>query len=71
MDKTKWRAIIYSSISFAFIHGVILVDKLVVTFLLGIIAGLYYVKERNLPVLLVSHVILDVITFGLSIFRFV
>jgi len=69
MNKSEWKAVVYSSVSFAFIHGVILVDKLIVTFLFGIIAGLYYVKERNLPVLIVSHVILDVIAFSLSVYR--
>lgn len=67
--KTEWRAIIYSSISFAFIHGFIIFDKLAVTFLFGLIAGAYYVRERNLPVLMATHVMLDVIAFGLSVFR--
>jgi len=69
MGKTEWKAIIYSSISFAFIHGFTIPDKLVVTFLFGLIAGAYYVRERNLPVLMVSHVLIDVIAFGLSMFR--
>jgi len=67
--KTERKAIIYSSVSFAFIHGFTIPDKLVVTFLFGLIAGAYYVKERNLPVLMVSHVLIDVIAFGLSMFR--
>jgi len=66
--KTKWRAIILSSISFAFIHGFLALDKLAVTFLFGIIAGAYYVSERNLLVLMGSHVVLDVIAFGLPFF---
>ena len=66
--KTKWRAIILSSISFAFIHGFLVLDKLAVTFLFGIIAGVYYVSERNLLVLMGSHVVLDVIAFGLPFF---
>jgi len=69
MGKTGWKAIIYSSISFAFIHGFTIPDKLAVTFLFGLIAGAYYVRERNLPVLIVSHVVLDVIAFSLSMFR--
>ena len=67
--KTEWKAIVYSSVSFAFIHGVIVIDKLAVTFLFGLIAGAYYVKERNLPVLMATHVIVDVIAFWLSLFR--
>jgi len=69
MGKTKWKTIIYSSVSFAFIHGIIIPDKLAVTFLFGLIAGAYYVRERNLLVLMVSHVVLDVIAFSLSMFR--
>lgn len=69
IGKTEWKAIIYSSISFAFIHGFTIPDKLAVTFLFGLIAGAYYVRERNLPVLIVSHVVLDVIAFSLSMFR--
>ena len=67
IGKTEWKAIIYSSISFAFIHGFTIPDKLAVTFLFGLIAGAYYVKERNLPVLTVTHVKVDMITFGLGI----
>lgn len=63
--KTKWRAIVYSSISFAFIHGFFVPDKLAVTFLFGVIAAAYYYSERNIPVLMASHVVLDVIAFGL------
>jgi len=69
MGMTERKAIIYSSVSFAFIHGFTIPDKLVVTFLFGLIAGAYYVRERNLPVLMVSHVVLDVIAFALSMFR--
>jgi len=69
MGKTERKAITYSSVSFAFIHGFTLPGKLVVTFLFGLIAGAYYVRERNLPVLMVSHVVLDVIAFSLSMFR--
>lgn len=67
--KTRWRAIIYSSVSFALIHGIILVDKLIVTFTWGIIAGAYYVKERNIPVLMATHTVIDVIAFWMSLFR--
>jgi len=69
MNKTEWKAIIYSSVSFAFIHGFFVPDKLAVTFLFGLIAGAYYVRERNLLVLMVSHVAVDVIAFALSMFR--
>lgn len=67
MGNSEWGSIIFSSISFAFIHGFWVVDKLVVTFLFGIIAGAYYVRERNLVVLMVSHVTLDIVAFALAI----
>jgi membrane protease YdiL (CAAX protease family) len=62
--RTEHKAILLSSVSFAVIHGFFLVDKIIVTILFGAIAGLYYVRERNLPVLLATHVALDVITFS-------
>ncbi len=64
----EWKGIALSAISFALIHGFFVVDKLLVTFVWGIIAGTYYVKERNLPILMITHVIVDVVTFGLEIF---
>jgi len=67
--KTERRAIVYSSISFALIHGFIIVDKLIVTFVWGIISGAYYVRERNIPVLMATHIVVDVIAFWLSLFR--
>ncbi|UCH05652.1 MAG: CPBP family intramembrane metalloprotease [Candidatus Thorarchaeota archaeon] len=60
------RVVLYSAISFAFIHGFFLVDKIIMTFLFGLIAGYYYVKERNLPVLIVAHIVVDVVTFGMT-----
>jgi len=67
--KAEWKAIIYSSTSFAFIHGFIIVDKLIVTFLFGVIAGAYYLRERNIPVLMATHMIVDVIAFSMTIFK--
>lgn len=69
IGKTERGAIIYSSISFALIHGFIIVDKLIVTFIWGVIAGAYYVRERNIPVLMITHVVVDVIAFWVSLFR--
>lgn len=36
MGKTEWKAIIFSSISFASIHGILVFDKIIVTFVFGI-----------------------------------
>lgn len=65
---SPWRAILISATSFALIHGIFLPDKLVVTFLFGIAAGWYYLRERNLLVLMFSHWVLDLWSFGLFMF---
>lgn len=62
------KAVLYVAISFALIHGFFVIDRLLVTFVFGLIAGFYYVRERNLPVLIFSHVIVDIVTFSLVIF---
>ena len=62
-----WRAIVLSAISFALIHGIWLPDKLLTTFLFGIVAGLYYIRERNLVPLMITHIVMDVWSFGLSV----
>jgi hypothetical protein len=62
-----WKAILLMSLSFALIHGIFLVDKLVVTFLVGIIAGWYYWKERNLIPVIVAHWLLDVWGYGIFV----
>jgi len=67
---TENRLVVYSAVSFALIHGFFIIDKLIMTFVFGLIAGFYYVRERNLPVLIVSHVVVDVVTFGMSVYGF-
>ena len=67
MGISEKKSILFSSISFAFIHGFFLIDKLAVTFLTGIIAGKYYVRERNLLTLMVAHVVMDIVAFILII----
>ena len=61
------KTVLFSAISFAFIHGFFILDKLIVTFLFGMIAATYYTRERNLIVLIVTHVVLDIIAFALKI----
>jgi membrane protease YdiL (CAAX protease family) len=60
-------AIVLSAISFATIHGIFLVDKLVFTFILGLGTGLYFARERNLVPLMFGHFVADLWTFGLSV----
>lgn len=62
------KVIVLSAISFALIHGITLPDKLLTTFLFGIVAGLYYARERNLIPLMITHIFMDVWSFGLSVF---
>jgi membrane protease YdiL (CAAX protease family) len=63
--RARWAAILLSSISFALIHGVFLPIRLLVTFVWGVIAGFYYTRERTLVPLIVTHVVVDVWSFGL------
>jgi len=67
---SAWKAILLMSLSFAFIHGIFLVDKLVVTFIFGVITGWYYWKERNLIPIMVAHFILDLWGFGIFVLGF-
>jgi len=66
-NRSASTAIVLSAISFATIHSIFLVDKLVLTFILGLGMGLYFTKERNLLPLMFSHFVADLWTFGLSV----
>lgn len=60
------RAVIgLSALSFAAIHGIYLPDKLLATFILGVIAAWYYRRTRNLVPLMVTHAVLDFWSVGL------
>jgi membrane protease YdiL (CAAX protease family) len=65
---SAWKAILLMSLSFALIHGIFLPDKLAVTFLVGIITGWYYWKERNLIPIIIAHCLLDVWGYGIFVF---
>jgi membrane protease YdiL (CAAX protease family) len=67
--RRTWAAILISAVSFSLIHGVFLADKLLVTFLLGILTGYYYVRERNLIPLIFTHWFVDVWSFGVFFLR--
>jgi len=62
------RAILFSSLGFALVHGVFLPDKLLSTFLIGLVAGVYYMRERKLIPLMAAHAIMDIWSYGLSLF---
>jgi len=67
--KKPWVAILIASISFALFHGVFLPDKLLVTFLIGIVTGIYYIRERTLLPIMFTHWLMDVWSFGVFFFR--
>jgi len=67
--KRSWVALLISAISFALIHGVFLPDKLLVTFILGIVTGIYYLRERSLLPLMITHWFVDVWSFGFFFLR--
>ena len=60
--------ILLASLSFALIHGVFLVDKVFMTFILGIAATYYYIRERNLLPLFITHWVADFWSFSLLMF---
>ena len=61
-------AIALAALSFALIHGIFLPDKLAVTFVLGLIGGAYYVRERHLLPLMATHLVVDLWSFALYLF---
>ncbi len=54
----------WNALNFVF-HSLVFATR---WFLARAIAGTYNFNERNLPVLMITHVVVDVITFGLGIF---
>ncbi len=67
--KKPLAALVISSVSFALIHGVFFPDKLLFTFLIGLILGFYYQKERILLPLMITHWVMDLWSFGIFYFR--
>jgi len=66
--QTLKRAILISALGFALVHGIFLPDKLISTFLLGLVAGVYYVRQRKLLPLMLTHAFMDIWSYGLSLF---
>lgn len=62
-------ALLISALSFALIHGIFLPERLLVTFLLGIITGMYYIRERALLPLMLTHWFMDVWSYGIFVLR--
>jgi membrane protease YdiL (CAAX protease family) len=62
--RSSMQAVLLSALSFALIHGVFMPDRLLMTFLFGIVAGYYYMRERNLVPLMFAHWLVDLWGFG-------
>lgn len=62
------RAILLSAIGFALVHGIFFPDKVAATFLLGLVAGWYYARERTLVPLMAVHAFMDLWSYGISLF---
>ena len=62
------RATLFSALGFSLVHGIFFPDKLLATFVLGLVAGAYYVRERKLAPLMATHALMDIWSYGLSLF---
>ncbi len=66
--RGRRTAILLAAASCALIHGSRF--HWVFTFLLGIVAGFYYTRERNLVPLMISHAVVNLWSFGWYLFLF-
>ena len=67
--SNSWVALLISSASFSLIHGIFFPDKLLVTFLIGIMFGIYYIRQRTILPIMITHWIMDVWSFGIFLLR--
>jgi len=63
--RTHRRAVALAALSFALIHGVFLPDRLLVTFLLGLVGGWYHTQARVLWPLVLTRTVMNLWIFGL------
>jgi membrane protease YdiL (CAAX protease family) len=63
--RSRWPAIALAAVAFALIHGSPF--HWVYTFVIGLIAGFYYTRERTLVPLMITHVVLDLWGFGVFV----
>lgn len=66
--QTSTRAVLLAAAGFSLVHGVFFPDKLLVTYLLALVAGFYYTRERKLLPLMFSHAFTDIWSYGISLF---
>lgn len=64
--RGRWAAILLSAVAFALIHGTPI--HWVFTLMMGIVAGYYYTRERNLVPLMITHAVIDLWSFGWYLF---
>jgi len=62
--RGPWAAVLLAALSFALIHSPV---HWPFTLLLGIVAGYYYTRERNLVPLMISHAVANLWSFGWSL----
>jgi membrane protease YdiL (CAAX protease family) len=66
--QSSKRANLFSAAGFSLVHGIFFPDKLLVTFLLGLVTGIYYTRERKLFPVMFTHTFADIWSYGLSLF---
>lgn len=64
--RGRWATILLSAVAFALIHGSPI--HWVFTFLMGIVAGYYYSRERSLVPLMITHAVIDLWSFAWYLF---
>jgi membrane protease YdiL (CAAX protease family) len=60
--RGRWATVLLAAGAFALIHGTPF--HWIFTFVFGIVAGYYYVRERNLVPLMIAHAVVDLWSFG-------
>ena len=66
--QSSKRVILLSAIGFSLVHGIFFPDKLLATFILGLVGGCYYTRERKLVPLMAAHAFMDIWSYGISLF---
>ena len=61
--------IFISAVSFASIHGIYIIDKLIITFFIGLLTAIYYIKQRRLIPVIITHIVMDLWSFGIYLIK--
>jgi membrane protease YdiL (CAAX protease family) len=57
--------VLFSAFAYSLTRGIIIPGGIVYALLLGIVTGVYYLRERNLIPLMFAHALADALSFGL------